>query len=135
MSIPLKPPTSFKLNYIHSPFYANHLYLMGAFNNNLLSYSNDIIPTRVFTLYELEHFYNGKNNTPSYLSANGLVFDVTHNLPWLNHFHTNIIPGYDYSSLFPFPQNTTFKDLSLHQNITFKDLSLHAPIVGRMIYD
>lgn len=103
-------------HYMHSPYYFNHLHLM----------KSDVpsIPARIFTAYELEHFYNGQNLQPAYISVDGLVFDVTYNLPWLNSVYPDFTPGYDYSEAFA-PNN----------NDIYQKLLVHSPILGRIMYN
>ena len=39
-----------------------------------------IYPNQVFTLEEINRFFNGKNGNPTYVVVNGLVFDITDRL-------------------------------------------------------
>lgn len=113
---------------MHSPFFANHLQEMGldldeeAMNNQLLG-PMPSIPPRVFTLYELENYYNGKNGTPCYVSANGIVFDVTHSPAWANGKHFSLTPGHDYSNFF-----------TIYHCNNILEFSTYVPIMGRIVY-
>lgn len=42
--------------------------------------SKFISPNQVFTLEEINRFFNGKDGNPMYVVVNGLVFDVTDRL-------------------------------------------------------
>ncbi len=82
-----------------------------------------VVPCRVFTLYELKHYYNGENGRPSYVSANGIGFDVTNSSAWANGHHFSLTPGEDYSTYFT----------KYHSN-DILDMSQKVPIVGHIIY-
>lgn len=117
-----------KCNYMHSIFSLNHIDEMSVNLDEDTAISqilgpSVIIPPRVFTLYELANYYNGQNGTPAYVSANGLVFDITNSAAWATGTHFSLVPGYDYSVLF-----TTY-----HGN-DFIEIASRVPIVGRIIY-
>lgn len=119
---------SLKCNYMHSLFSLNNINEIDPNLDEELAISQILgpsitIPPRVFTLYELATYYNGQNGTPAYVSANGLVFDVTNTTAWANGMHFSLVPGYDYSVQFTI----------CHGN-DFIEIANRAPIVGRIIY-
>lgn len=77
---------------------------------------------RVFTLQELALDYNGKNGTPAYISAHGLVFDVSRSLVWRGSALFTLECGKDYSEYF-----TKYYSNDMNQ------ITQSFPIVGRLI--
>lgn len=122
------PSSPLTCSYIHSPFFPNHLHEMGmdldeqAMINQLLG-PQPVIPPRVFTLYELENYYNGQNGRPSYVAANGIVFDVTNVPAWSTGTHFSLKPGHDYSTHF-----------TVYHSNNILEISTHAPIMGHIVY-
>lgn len=114
--------------YMHSPFFPNHLRLMGFFLDEE-AVLNQLVgpvltpPPRVFTLYELENYYNGQNGTPAYVAASGIVFDVTNSPAWAGGSHFSLTPGHDYSAQFTV----------CHCNDLI-EMSKRVPVLGRIIY-
>lgn len=114
--------------YMHSPFFPDHLRLMGFFLDEeavIKQLVGPVLtpPPRVFTLYELENYYNGQNGAPAYVAASGIVFDVTNNPAWASGSHFSLTPGHDYSAQF-----------TVCHNNDLIEMSKYAPVLGRIIY-
>lgn len=115
-------------SHVHSPFFANNLEEMGmyldeqALINKLLG-PQPVIPPRVFTLYELETYYNGQNGSPSYVSANGVVFDISNSPAWATGAHFSLTPGHDYSTQF-----------TVYHGNDILEISTRVPIMGSIVY-
>lgn len=63
--------------------------------------SNQSASQKVFTIEELAK-YNGKNGTPAYIAANGVVYDVTNSKDFLNGVHKDCpeaVAGTDVTTL------------------------------------
>lgn len=134
--MPIFPRISHPFNYassslnthMHSPFYQDHLEQMGKYLDEEALIAQmlgpqPIVPPRVFTLYELRNYYNGQNGRPRYVSANGIVFDVTNSPAWAGGSHFSLTPGEDYSTHFT----------KYHSN-DILGISQKAPILGSIIY-
>lgn len=117
-----------KCNYMHSPFSLNNLDEMGAYLDDTKAIAQILgptltIPPRVFTLYELETYYNGQNGSPAYVSANGIVFDISNSGAWATGTHFSLIPGHDYSTQF-----------TIYHSNNLIEMAQKFPIVGHIIY-
>ncbi len=117
-----------KFNYMHSIFFPDNLREIHPYLDEELAVSQILGPTltpppRVFTLYELEHYYNGQNGAPAYVSANGIVFDITHNEAWHMGSHFSLTPGHDYSSYF-----------TVYHSNALVEMATRVPVVGRIVY-
>lgn len=128
ISRPFTSVSSTLNTHMHSPFYQDHLEQMGMYLDEealiaQLLGPQPIVPPRIFTLYELKHYYNGENGRPCYVSANGIVFDVTNCPAWNSGHHFSLTPGQDYSTHFT----------KYHCN-DILGMSQKVPILGHIIY-
>lgn len=54
---------------------------------------------KVFTLDELAN-YNGENGKPTYVAVNGVVYDFSTAIPWVNGKHNGLTAGMDLTAQF-----------------------------------